>query len=95
MNCEERFLNESNKFQAIVEKSICATADKWLNIAYKLDYISLSCKEKIDALLKKKDELQRFNIKHSFSEQDVIDMITVSEIAANTKFSQSQLNSIF
>ena len=94
MNNEERLFNESNKFQAIAQKSICATAEKWLNIAYKLDYISLSCKEKIDALLRKKEEIQRFNVNHSISDQDIMDMIAITEIASNTKFSSRQLNSI-
>lgn len=94
MNNEERLFNESNKFQTIAQKSICATAEKWLNIAYKLDYISLSCKEKIDALLRKKEEIQRFNVNHSISDQDIMDMIAITEIASNTKFSSRQLNSI-
>ena len=94
MNNKERLFNESNKLQAIAQKSICGTAEKWLNIAYKLDYISLSCKEKIDALLRKKDEMQRFHVNYSISNQDVIDMMTITEIASNTKFSSMQLNSI-
>ena len=94
MNNEERLFNESNKFQTIAQKSICATAEKWLNIAYKLDYISLSCKEKIDALLRKKEEIQRFNVNHSISDQDIMDMIAITEIASNTKFSSRQLDSI-
>ena len=94
MNNKERLFNESNKLQAVAQESICATAEKWLNIAYKLDYISLSCKEKIDALLRKKEEIQRFNVNHSISDQDIMDMITITEIASNTKFSSRQLNSI-
>ena len=42
MNNKERLFNESNKFQMIAQESIGVTAEKWLNIAYKLDYISLS-----------------------------------------------------
>ena len=94
MNNEERLFYESNKFQAIAQKSISATGEKWLNIAYKLDYISLQLKEKIDALLRKKDEIQQFHINHSISDQDIMDMITITEIASNTKFSSMQLNSI-
>ena len=94
MNNKERLFNELNKFQMIAKKSICGTAEKWLNIAYKLDYISLSCKEKIDALLRKKEEIQRFNVNHSISNQDIMDMIAITEIASNTKFSSRQLNSI-
>lgn len=94
MNNQERLFNESNKFQMIAQESICATAKTWLNIAYKLDYISLSCKEKIDELLKKKEEMQQFNIKHSVSEQDIMDMKTIAEIASNTRFSPKQLKAI-
>ena len=94
MNNKERLFNESNKFQMIAQESIGVTAEKWLNIAYKLDYISLSCKEHIDALLRTKDEMQRFHIKHSVSEQDVIDVITIAEIAAKTKFSKAQLKAV-
>ena len=94
MNNEERLFCESNRFQAIAQENICATAEKWLNIAYKLDYISLSCKEKIDVLLRKKDEMQRFNIKYDVSEQDIMDMKTIAEIASNTRFSQKQLMAI-
>ena len=94
MNNQERLFIESNKFQSIAQKSICATAEKWLNIAFKLDYISLSCKEKIDALLKKKEEIQRFHIQHVITEQDVKDMMTIIEVATNTRFSPKQLKSI-
>ena len=94
MNNQERLFIETNKFQVIAQKSICATAERWLNIAFKLDYISLSCKEKIDELLKKKEEMQQFNIKHSVSEQDIMDMRTITEIATNTRFSPMQLKSI-
>ena len=94
MNNQERLFIESNKFQRIAQKSICATAEKWLNIAFKLDYISLSCKERIDALLKKKEEIQRFHIQHVITDQDVKDMITITEVAINTRFSPKQLKSI-
>ena len=94
MNNKERLFNESNKFQMIAKESLCVTAEKWLNIAYKLDYISLSFKEKIDALLRKKEEIQRFNVNHSISDQDIMDMIAITEIASNTKFSSRQLDSI-
>lgn len=94
MNNQERLFIESNKFQSIAQKSICATAEKWLNIAFKLDYISLSCKERIDVLLKKKEEIQRFHIQHIITDQDVIDMMRIAEIAGNTKFSESQLNAV-
>lgn len=94
MNNQERLFVESNKFQSIAQKSICATAEKWLNIAFKLDYISLSCKEKIDALLKKKEEIQRFHIQHVITDQDVKDMMTIIEVATNTRFSPKQLKSI-
>ena len=94
MNNQERLIIESNKLQCISQKSICATAEKWLNIAFKLDYISLSCKEKIDVLLKKKEEIQRFHIQHIITDQDVTEMITITEIATNTRFSPMQLKSI-
>lgn len=94
MNNQERLFIESNKFQCIAQKSICATAEKWLNIAFKLDYISLSCKEKIDALLKKTEEIQRFHIQHVITDQDIMDMMTITEIALNTRFSSMQLKSI-
>ncbi len=91
MSNMERLFIESNKFQSIAQQSICATAEKWLNIAFKLDYISLSRKERIDALLKKTEEIQRFHIQHIITDQDIMDMMTITEIAANTKFSRLQL----
>jgi hypothetical protein len=94
MNNQERLFIESNKFQCIAQKSICATAEKWLNIAFKLDYISLHCKERIDTLLKKADEIQRFHIQHVITDQDIMDMMTITEIAINTRFSPMQLKSI-
>lgn len=94
MNNQERLFIESNKFQCIAQKSICATAEKWLNIAFKLDYISLHCKERIDTLLKKADEIQRFHIQHIITDQDIVDMVTIAEIAINTRFSPMQLKSI-
>ena len=94
MNNQEKLFIESNKLQNIAQKSICAPAEKWLNIAFKLDYISLSCKERIDALLKKVEEIQHFHIQHVITDQDVTEMMTITKIAANTRFSQMQLESI-
>jgi hypothetical protein len=94
MNNQERLFYESDKFQSISQKSIGVTAERWLNIAYKLDYISLPCKEKIDALLRKQDEILRFHVKHLISDQDITDMMTITEIAVNTRFSKSQLNAV-
>ena len=94
MTHTEQFIFATTQFQKIAQQTMGGTAERWLNIAYKLDYISLSCKEKIDALLRKKEEIQRFNVNHSISDQDIMDMIAITEIASNTKFSSRQLNSI-
>lgn len=94
MNNEQRLFYESDKFQSISQESFGVTAERWLNVAFKLDYISLSFKEKIDSLLKKRDEILRFHVKHLISDQDITDMMTITEIAVNTKFSESQLNAV-
>lgn len=94
MTYTDQFIFATTQFQKIAQQTIGGTAERWLNIAYKLDYISLDFKEKIDALLKRKDEMQRFNFKQSVSNQDVMDMITITEIASNTKFSPRQLKNI-
>ena len=94
MNNEERLFCELNKLEIIAKESIGATAEKWLNIAYKFDYIPLSCKEKIDNLLRKKDEIERFNVKHSILDNDVEDTIAIVSIASNTRFSKLQLEMI-
>lgn len=94
MDNQERLFVEANKLQDIAQKSICVTAEKWLNIAFKLDYISLTYKERIDALLKKNEEIQRFNVQYIVTDQDVKDIITITEIAANTKISSLQLKAI-
>lgn len=94
MNNKERLFNESNKFQKIAQESICTTAETWLNIAYKLDYISLSCKEKIDNLLRKRDEILRFHVDHLISDQDITDIMIITEVATNTRFSKSQLKAV-
>ena len=94
MNNEQRLFNESDKIQSISQDSFGVTAERWLNVAFKLDYISLSFKEKIDALLKKRDEILRFHVKHLVSDQDITDMMTITEIAINTRFSKSQLKAV-
>lgn len=90
----EQFIFATTQFQKIAQQTIGGTAERWLNIAYKLDYISLDLKEKIDALLKRKDEMQRFALKQSVSNQDIMDMIMIAEIANNTKFSKSQFKAV-
>ena len=94
MNNEQRLFYESDKFQSILQESFGVTAERWLNVAFKLDYISLSFKEKIDALLKKRDEILRFHVKHLITDQDITDMMTITEIAINTRFSKSQLKAV-
>ena len=91
MTHTEQFIFATTQFQKIAQQTMGGTAERWLNIAYKLDYISLDLKEKIDALLKRKDEMQRFALKQSVSNQDIMDMIMIAEIAAKTKFSKAQL----
>ena len=93
MKIEEKLFNSINEFQHIAQERICDSAEKWLNLAYKFDYISLPCKERIDELLRKTDEVRRFNARHSFSEQDVEDMTIIAEIAAATRFSNCQIES--
>lgn len=94
MTHTEQFIFATTQFQKIAQQTIGGTAERWLNIAYKLDYISLEFKEKIDVLLKRQNEMQRFALNYSVSNQDVMDMIAITEIASNTKFSSRQLNSI-
>ena len=93
MKIEEKLFNSINEFQHIAQERICDSAEKWLNLAYKFDYISLSCKEKIDELLKKIEEVRKFNANHTFSEQDVEDMAIIVEIAAATRFPNCQIES--
>ena len=94
MNNEEILFTEINKFRDAAQKNINDTAEKWLNIAYKLDYISLSFKDKIDLLLRKKTETELFNVHYAISDEDISDILTITEIASNTKFSELQLKSI-
>ena len=91
MNTETRFFELMNNFRATVKESMGCGAEKWLDIAFKLVYISLEFKEKIDTLIKKVDEMQNFNAKHQITEGDIEDMAAVSEIAVNTRFSLTQL----
>ena len=94
MNNTERLFTESDKFQTVAQERLGVSAAKWLNIAFKLDYISLSCKEKIDNLLRKADEMKRLHVTHAVSNQDILDMMTITEIASNTRFSETQLKTI-
>ena len=94
MNNRERLIIESDKFGKIAKQKLGYTAGKWLNIAFKLDYISLDFKEKIDSLLRKKDEMQRFGVDYRITRRDVEDMIRITEIASNTVFHEFQLESV-
>ena len=91
MSNEENLFIEANKFQSIAQNSIGGTAEEWLNIAFKLDCISLPRKERIDLLLRKVDEVQRFHVKHVFSRKDVQEMRIIVQIAENTRFWESHL----
>ena len=94
MDNQEQFLEAVNDFQIAAQKNNGFTAERWLNVAYKLDYISLHCKENIDALLRKRNEIQHFDAKHRISKQDIKDMVAITKIATNTKFWPIQLSSI-
>ncbi|MBE6534363.1 MAG: hypothetical protein E7678_05285 [Ruminococcaceae bacterium] len=87
MNIKERFIEEVNKFENATQKSISSSVGRWLNVAYKLDYISLAYKERIEELLKRKDE-------STLTEEDLADITFIAEIASNTRFSEGQLKSI-
>ena len=87
MNIRERFTEEVNKFENAAQNSVNSNAQRWLNVAYKLDYISLACKEKIDRLLIKTED-------SDVSEQDLEDIMVIASIASSTRFSENQLKSI-
>ena len=92
MDNEKIFIYETEKFQQTVRDTTKVSAEKWLNIAYKFDYVSLCQKEEIDLLLKKYDGLIRRNTDSAVSAEDIHAMQEIAEIAANTRFTEAMLN---
>ena len=87
----ESFIEVTDKFENLFKQSPYKSAEGWLNIAYKLDYISLSRKEEIDSLLTKKREIEKFNVKHKIRENDILKILDIQELAKNTNFDRQPL----
>ena len=90
----ESFIEVTDKFENMFKQSPYKSAEDWLNIAYKLDYISLSRTEEIDSLLTKKREIEKVNVKHKVRENDILKILDIREIAKNTDFDKQQLKCI-
>lgn len=90
----ESFVEVTGKFENMFKQGPYKSAETWLNIAYKLDYISLSLKEEIDSLLTKKREIEKFNVKHKIREKDILTILDIEEMVRNTRFHAVQLKCI-
>ena len=91
MTTEEQLFKAVADFRDLTAARFGMAAENWLNVAYKLDYISLSQKESADAILKKCDEICRFGISHTTKKSEITAISTIAEIAGNTHFSPLQL----
>lgn len=91
MNTKERFLSSANAFRDTCRERIGKSATRWLNVAYKLDYISLDHKERIDTLLQKEEAMRQFGAVCEVFETDVEELTEIQKIANVTRFSPLQL----
>ena len=85
------FTEEINEFEKAALIAINNCARRWLNVAYKLDYISLSQKEKIDDLLRKHYEMSNLGVIHKICNRDVKLISDIKNIVLSTRFSPAQL----
>ena len=66
MNFSKKAIQKSSEMESIAKSKMNCTAEHWLDVAFKLDYISLKEKEKIVSLIRKltlysgSDELPEF-----------------------------------
>ena len=88
---ETMFIEEINEFEKATLIAINNCARRWLNVAYKLDYISLSQKEKIDDLLRKHYEMSNLGIIHEIYKSDVKLISAIKRVVLSTRFSPAQL----
>lgn len=85
------FIEEINEFEKATLNTINNCAKRWLNVAYKLDYITLSQKEKIDDLLRKHYEMSNLGVIHKIYKSDVKLISDIKRVVLSTRFSPAQL----
>ena len=88
---KEAFETKVREFEIMAQRSVEGNGQRWLNIAYKLDYISLFQKERIDELLKIFHEMFDLNVRYEISSKDLDDMNEIVEVATNTKLTALQI----
>lgn len=94
MTTQERFLQEIARLHTLARQSINESAERWLNIALRYDYISFPLKERADELLRLRNEIIHFNANHVITEKNVAEASEVADIVANTHFPLFVLQSV-
>ena len=94
MNFSIQAIEEINKIEKAAAEKMNCTAERWLDIAYGLDYISFFEKENISALIKKYNECKAQNIDPHFSKKNAKDLFDMREIVVNTIFPESCLKAL-
>ena len=83
MNYTDKVIKEINKMRRIARECIHHSLERWLNLAYKLDYIALFEKERTDALIRKLD-LRKHGLAYEFTEANYKTVARMREIMSNT-----------
>ena len=94
MTTKERFLDVIARIHILARQSINESAERWLNIALRYDYIPFPFKERADELLRMQNEIVRFNVSHIITAENLNDAIAVLEFIANTRFPDIILKSV-
>ena len=77
-------IEEIIEIEKITEQRMNCSAEHWLDIAYKLDYISLEEKENVVSVIKKWQFSKEYNVEVDFSEKNYLDVKEMREIIFNT-----------
>ena len=86
MNFTSESVREILEIEKIARERINCDAERWLDIACKLDYITIKEKDNIVSLIRRFRLSNLRNALPRFGKKNHLDLIRMREIATNTRF---------
>ena len=84
MDYNMKSVAEILEINQIVSARMNCRADRWLDIAFKLDYITLAEKERISSLILKYSDTVRYNTHCKFCKKNYHELNRMKQIIKNT-----------
>ena len=94
MNFTNETIREMHEIKKLTEEKMNCNVQRWLDIAFKLDYITLEEKERIFSLMEKLKDCETKNTAPDFCKSNYTDLSVMKRIIKNTVFPIQLIRSV-